>query len=256
MCDVFDPEGPEHLRAKLFEIIGDTPYLFWMLLTKRPELVKGVMPGLWERSIPSNVAIGATVENQEMADKRIPELLSISARYHFVSHEPALGPIDYTHIDAESNGHPEWCVINALTGRQTDMGRPCPDVPHLNLVITGGESGKDARPMHPNWARADRDQCQAAGVKFCFKQWGEWGPDFEAAETCLDCGATKYDAGVSNSRWVDDRIDDEECGDCGSQCWEKADPSFLWPSDWALAKLGKKCSGRVLDGETWNERLV
>jgi Protein of unknown function (DUF5131) len=47
-------------------------------------------------------------------------------------------------------------------------------VPKLDLVILGGESGPQARPMHPDWVRNVRDQCQAAGVPFFFKQWGEW----------------------------------------------------------------------------------
>jgi protein gp37 len=65
---------------------------------------------------------------------------------------------------------------------------------YIDWVIVGGESGPNARPMHPDWARSLRDQCQAAGVPFMFKQWGEWGPDWEGAETCNACGRTKFDA--------------------------------------------------------------
>jgi protein gp37 len=52
-------------------------------------------------------------------------------------------------------------------------------LPSLDWVVCGGESGPNARPMHPDWARSLRDQCQAAGVPFFFKQWGAWAP-FEA----------------------------------------------------------------------------
>ena len=52
--------------------------------------------------------------------------------------------------------------------------------PSLDWVIVGGESGHGARPMHPDWARSLRDQCQAAGVAFFFKQWGRWAPIFDS----------------------------------------------------------------------------
>lgn len=90
---------------------------------------------------------------------------------------PVLRSIDQLHPAAKKLGALGGYRINALTGRNDDMCRPCPDVPSLDLVIVGGESGPGARPMHPDWARSLRDQCNAAGVAFHFKQWGEWHAD-------------------------------------------------------------------------------
>jgi protein gp37 len=97
-----------------------------------------------------NVWLGVSTERQQEADERIPELLQTPAAVRFISYEPALGPLD----------------IRALMLRHG----------MLDWVICGGESGKDARPMHPDWARSLHDQCAAAGVAFFFKQWGEHVP--------------------------------------------------------------------------------
>jgi len=99
--------------------------------------------------VPRNVWIGTTVENQEMADKRIPELNSIPARVRFLSCEPLLGPVILPSL--------------GFTGPATQ-----PD-----WVICGGESGPAARPMREEWARYLRDQCAAAdGLPFFMKQMG------------------------------------------------------------------------------------
>ena len=94
---------------------------------------------------------GVTVENQEMADKRIPLLLATPAAKRFISMEPLLGSVDIVHAF-------DW---------------PAPGV-CIDWVIVGGESGTHARPMHPAWVRSLRDQCAIAHVPFMFKQWGEW----------------------------------------------------------------------------------
>jgi protein gp37 len=107
-----------------------------------------------------NVWIGATVVNQEEADRDIPKLLSVPAAKRFLSMEPLLGPVDLTN----------YLAANAL--HEIDGG------PRLDWVIVGGESGPKARPMHPDWARSLRNQCQAAGVPFLFKQWGEFAPNW------------------------------------------------------------------------------
>jgi len=95
-----------------------------------------------------NVCIGVTVENQQTANERIPILLQIPAAVRFVSCEPLLSEIDFSHLP-ESGAELDW-------------------------VIVGGESGPRARPMHTDWARSIRDQCKKAGVPYFFKQWGEW----------------------------------------------------------------------------------
>ena len=120
-----------------------------------------------------NVWLGVSTENQETANERIPLLLQTPAAVRFVSAEPLLGPIDFTHLDADAAGSREFCQINALTGRQTDMGRPCADLPsRLDWIIVGGESGPGARGCHVSWIRSIVNQCREAKVACFVKQLG------------------------------------------------------------------------------------
>ena len=92
MADVFEGRSDQKASlARLFPLIEATPNLNWLLLTKRPNQAKRILP--WERT-PENVWVGTTVENQEWADKRIEHLLEINAAVRFVSVEPQLGPVD------------------------------------------------------------------------------------------------------------------------------------------------------------------
>jgi protein gp37 len=171
LADVFE-NRPELTpwRADLLKLIYDTPHLDWLLLTKRPENWRDAIDeaceyahgetwqSLWTQGeAPENVWMGVTVENQEQADKRIPELLQIPARVRFLSCEPLLGTID---LLMAVNGYDKHGYRKPF--HKTLYG--------LHQVIIGGESGPRARPMHPDWARSLRDQCQAAGVSFFMKQ--------------------------------------------------------------------------------------
>jgi protein gp37 len=117
-----------------------------------------------------NVWLGVSVENQAAADERIPELLATPAAVRFLSCEPLLGAVNLRHLDAEAAGHGDMIVVDALTGRQTDMGRPCADVARVDWVIAGCESGPGARPCDVAWLRSLRDQCMATAVAFFLKQ--------------------------------------------------------------------------------------
>lgn len=152
MADVFENRRDlDAWRSRLWPIIEDTPWLDWLLLTKRPEYVGRFAP--WRTNWPINVWLGTTAENQRWANRRIPVLLEHDAAIRFVSAEPLLGAIDMA----------EW------------LGRP--GMPNtLNWVIAGGESGPKSRPMNPGWVVDLRDQCADAAVPFHFKQWGHWGP--------------------------------------------------------------------------------
>jgi protein gp37 len=192
--------------------IALTPELDWLLLTKRPEYAAKYLaaPDLYRRILDAAGAIrtwrpelgrigisspagdslatwwphlwvGTSVEDQRAANERIPHLLRIPARVRFLSMEPLLGPVDLTaihdpcHAGEESN----W---NALTGEDyCEHGYNLSNAPHRRVqwVIAGGESGRHARPMHPDWVRSVRDQCTAAGVPFHFKQWGEYAANGE-----------------------------------------------------------------------------
>lgn len=109
-----------------------------------------------------NVWLGVSVEDQRAAEERIVDLLETPAAIRFVSCEPLLGPVYLDEIPQ---------VLLSVSKRKdsylVDSGK-------LDWVIVGGESGKNARPMHPDWARSIRDQCVDADVPFFFKQWGEW----------------------------------------------------------------------------------
>ena len=145
MADVF--EGRADLaqwREKLWPLIEQTPNLDWLLLTKRPQNVQRMVP--WNNEWPANVWLGTTAENQKYADSRIPKLLAVRARVHFISAEPLLGPLSIA----------KWSGID--------------------WVIAGGESGRGARPTDPEWVRALRDECKEASTAFHFKQWGHWSP--------------------------------------------------------------------------------
>ena len=161
MADVFEdhPQLPLE-RVLLWRLIDNTPALDWLLLTKRPENVLRMVPPFWLSGFPPNVWLGTSVENQAMAGRRIPVLATIPAEVRFLSCEPLLGPVDLT----PWMGEREWTQV--APGVRTRQG------PLVDWVIVGGESGPRSRPMHPDWARSLRDQCQAAGVAYHFKQWG------------------------------------------------------------------------------------
>ena len=203
MSDLFHKDVPGEYIARVFAVMALAPRHTFQVLTKRPGRMRSLLNsaafwrevrasvtrdlgrideavGLVVNPLP-NVWLGTSVESQKWADVRIPQLLATPAAVRFLSCEPLLGPVNLRHMDVERQAHTDgelgMYFIDALTGRNTDMGRPCRDVSRLDWVIVGGESGSGARPMHPDWARSLRNQCVAAGVPFLFKQWGEWAPD-------------------------------------------------------------------------------
>ena len=225
LADVFDNAVDPQWRADLFKLIAETPNLDWLLLTKRIGNVRGMLAELAHGSDPDltlldmmplpNVWIGTTIVNQAEADRDIPKLLDVPARVRFLSMEPLLGPVDLTHIEV-FGGDAEIFPLKGTTDCVDDEGAPTDDVPALDWVIVGGESGPGARPMSPDWARSLRDQCAAAGVPFLFKQWGEWIPMLGQAE--------------------------------GVPVREKT----TTPDGWVMGHAGKKAAGRLLDGRTWD----
>jgi len=147
LADVFDAEVNPQWRTDLWDLIRQTPFLDWLLLTKRPENIREMLPPDWGDGW-SNVCLMTSVEDQARTD-RVRLLLEIPAKTRALSIEPLLGPVE---LDSQ------W-------------------MKHLDWIIVGGESGAGARPMHPDWVRALRDQCFDHGVEFFFKQWGCWSPD-------------------------------------------------------------------------------
>jgi len=149
MSDLFHAKVPLDFIRRVFEVIAGTPQHTYLVLTKRSARLRKIADRLdW----PPNLWMGVSAEDQERAYQRIPALLATPAAVRWVSAEPLLGPLDLSPY---------------LAGG-------------LSWVVVGGESGPGARPMHPEWARALRDQCTAAKVPLFFKQAGavlarEWG---------------------------------------------------------------------------------
>lgn len=212
LADVFDNEVDPQWRADLFSLIQQTPSLDWLLLTKRIGNVRAMLPEqVIGGGLPNNVWIGATICNQEEADRDIPKLLSVPAAVRFVSMEPLLGPVDLRQAHMTRERLDNWPVAT-----------------RVDWVIVGGESGPDARPMHPEWARRLRDQCAAACVPFLFKQWGEWGPSL--------CGCE--DRQLAKKVFLDGTTHPLHASAYGCK---------------VMTKVGKKAAGRRLDGVHYNE---
>lgn len=171
LCDPFDNEVPDEWRRDLWDLIELTPRLTWLLLTKR---IGNAMQMLrthdWAAGQGHHVWLGASIVNQEEADRDIPKLLATPAAKRFVSYEPALGPVDWT--PWLEDGHPT----------QHDIGHPVLGLhylrygtPQLDWIIVGGESSQGsgkARPFNIEWARSTIAQCKAAGVPVFVKQIG------------------------------------------------------------------------------------
>lgn len=192
LCDWLDDEVPIEWLADFLMLVIDTPNLDWLLLTKRPENVERInqalkianwgdrdKKALWGGLVPHNVWLGTSVENQEMADKRIPELLKIPARVRFLSVEPMLEAIDLR--SAAFNG------ADSISG----MGG-------IHLVIVGGESGPHASPCKIKWIRDIVRQCKAAKVPCFVKQLGSNPCGMESDDSLND------KKGGNPSEWPED----------------------------------------------------
>lgn len=170
-----------------------------------------------------NVWLGVSIEDQEMANKRVSRLLPISASIHFVSAEPLLSGIDFSEIVMPDGDHLGTSLFNHGCGAGIDW------------LIAGGESGPNARPMHPDWARGLRDQFKEAGVPFFFKQWGEW--------------ALKSDRLSSNDFGVLDP-DGTWFHLCTGWNGRPIDPDT---GEAYMVRVGRKKAGHLLDGQEYHE---
>ena len=179
--DIRDLLTMQDVRGRLFRLIGATPSLDWLLLTKRPQNVLRMTHDAWCPPVPahvsqnegdghhwkypSNVWLGTSVENQAAADDRIPYLLKVPVRVRFLSCEPLLGPVDLSHWLGIYRPERAGANIPWSKGIATPVSR-------IHWVIVGGESGPGARPMQVEWARSLVEQCRVAGVKCFVKQLG------------------------------------------------------------------------------------
>ncbi|CAI6087204.1 phage Gp37/Gp68 family protein [Cohnella sp. JJ-181] len=242
MSDLFHPEVPQAYIDKVFAVIALAPQHTFQILTKRPERMLHYLQGLEKRgahqlladaaeavtgdedagifvanrisagasSKPGwplkNVWLGVSVENQKAADVRMPLLLETPAAVRWLSCEPLLGEVDLFKAGGLQGG--------AVGETEFDAHGL------VDWVVVGGESGHKARPMIPDWARSLRDQCQAAGVPFLFKQWGEWR---QTHDLCAG------QPGYIGKQW------------------------FTWDPDTSMCRVGRAAAGRELDGRIWDE---
>lgn len=226
LADVF--EGPETMpaesvpvveaaRARLFRLIALTPYLDWLLLTKRPQNVLKMTFDVWCHKVPGfvtqnqgdgrrwdwppNVWLGVSIEDQRRAGERIPHLLRTPAAVRFVSAEPLLGPVDLTNLAVDGGDS-----LDALRGELCALESGClvgDDGPVIDWVIIGGESGPGARPFNVDWARSLVRQCRAAGAACFVKQLGA-----NVVDECEDCTpeATGWPAVGGPMDWETGRV--------------------------------------------------
>lgn len=215
MCDVFDNEVDPEWRMEAYYSAQHATNLDIQMLTKRISNVAKMVPPDWTSGYwPRHIGLMITVVNQQEADRDVPRLLMLKQQFGIpwvgLSCEPLLGPIDLR----------SW-------------------LQHLDWVIGGGESGKDARPMHPNWISSLRDQCGSADVPFLFKQWGEWGLSEESIGSHI-AHAVANDGSLY-------RMTDLAYPN-GARRVEALDAGHDHAALTAVYRVGKKAAGRMLDG--------
>lgn len=215
LSDVFeDREELKPWREELFRMIEKTPNLIWLLLTKRADKMASLASEAgWVETWPENVWAGVTVENQSMAEERIPYLLTVPLHENgkrFLSMEPLLGPVDLTVLRCPSfldRTGPSY--FNALDGITFEGdGEYNGSLAHsLDWVIVGGESGSGARSMNVGWALDIQCQVESTRrkkVAFFFKQLGDrpvegWDPfDDSVKESPIPISSPK---GKNPSEW-------------------------------------------------------
>ena len=259
MSDLFHESVPDEWIDKVFAVMALTPQHTYQVLTKRSARMRAYCAS---RSEPKarlaitgrmnamgagdkypighrmwplpNVWLGVSTERQKEADERIPDLLATPAAVRFISAEPLLGPIDFTSI---CTGH---YFIDALRGVKyhdapEGVHRATERCAKLNQIIIGGESGRDARPMHPEWPRWIRNDCAAANVAFFFKQWGEFAPRMSNLTEFLHPSDVRLGERVVASNGALNGFPDH-----GVTEFE------------VMRRLGKKAAGRLLDGVEHN----
>lgn len=199
----------------------------FLIITKRIKVAADYCSGVSALSggisLPDNIWHIATMENQARADERMPHLLQIPGKRAIII-EGMLGPVDlktYLGLSELKAGGYEH-TLKHIT-------------PDIHQVILGGETGRDARPMHPDWVRSVRDQCAAAGVPFFFKSWGEWLPKSHWTQEMRKGNWKRLKMG---SLMKDGRFYGHTC--------KNGEEAFM-------VRVGQKAAGRLLDGREHND---
>lgn len=263
MADLFHDDVPDDYIAQVWAVMASSATHTFMVLTKRHGRMRSLLSsGSFKEDVEShwidllrvgpsraqvvpdgdgwplpNVWLGVSAEDQNWATIRSHALRETPAAVRFLSLEPLLGPIT---IALNPSGAPGSCYdIDGGWWHAPGSCNHC--LPGIDWVITGGESGPSARPMHPRWAGSLRDQALTAGVPFLFKQWGEWAPGSAPP------GSARAEAVVAadNGEWLTP----------AHRLWEeKPHTDTENRRDWTVMhRAGKKTAGRELDGRVWDE---
>ena len=205
--DLFHEQVREQDIRYAIEDMHEAAHHTFIVLTKRPErMAQFDMRG-------PNIIVGVTAENQATANERIPHLLATEATWRMISGEPMLGPVDLAY--AAFNGADSFGQMEGI-----------------HWVVCVGETGPSARPMHPEWARSLRDQCQAAGVPFWLKSHGEWA--------------------LFRSTWRSTQPNTSKGRVFGGQ-FDGEELTAKLEHGASFARVGKTRAGALLDGKLWRE---
>lgn len=267
MTDLYADFVPDEWIERIYAVMALADKHTFMVLTKRPArrlrwysgieedgvfhegfrgaMVEGQAQGIYSKLHPDeedvnmwlavhlpleNVWEGTSVCTQKEAEELIPITLQTPAALRWLSMEPLLEAITLEELPSVSG---VGRYLNALSNAGVDPGADIPT--KLDWVVCGGESGHGARPMHPDWARGLRDQCQAAGTPFFFKQWGEWEPFglSKSVKTISPSQVGTFDADGASFFY-------------GAGPNVKGGTQHMW-------RVGKKAAGALLDGREWRE---
>ena len=231
MSDLFHADIEFDWLDAIWSVMARCPQHTFQVLTKRASLLPdrvqamvdayGVLPNVW---------LGVSVENQAAADERIPFLVRSPAAIRFLSCEPLLGPIDLSGRTVQGVWiDQDYANLDPGLGEIVEQdGWP------IHWLICGGESGPNARPMAPQWARDLRDQCLEAGLPYFFKQWGNNLPG--------ELDPNEPDKMFPWRNWQD-----------GTRSWLMSELGQTDLPPVAYRKVGKKQAGHLLDGQEWSQ---
>lgn len=226
--DLFQPSIPDTLRDWVFFNYNYFTNLNLLIQTTYVSRMSQYLTTRYPAGMPSHLIIGMSAGNQPWFDQNIDHLLAINAQRHYVIAEPMLGSMFVrpflTHrcngvYGGNRHGTANKCTVCGEYREGWKKG--------VDWIIAGGESGSEARPMHPDWPRGLRDDCVAAGAAFLFKQHGEWVPQDHVSKTDFEAFVLAED---------EERL----------HVWDQE-------IDLVSLRIGKKKAGRLLDGREWNQ---
>ena len=261
MSDFFDNEVDPNWRAQALCEIEEAPDLDIQIVTKRVSNVEKMMPPRMLAFWPRHIGLMITVCNQAEWNRDVPRLCALKAKFDIpwigISMEPMLGPI-HTRCAPITD---ELRRAASFAGKD-EFFDPChPRLRYsIDWIIVGGESGRDARPMHPEWVRKVRDSLRVfdSSAKFFFKQWGEWAPisqvETEAYESLYVSNRRAREGEDQNA--LDEiygrrctveklclHVDGNHAPIAAPNAWDRSASPML------AFKAGKKRSGDMLDGK-------